>query len=233
MSCGEILAIYAEEHAPTVKNPERLGYAIEALLPFWSALKASHVRAETCRRYGKTRKRVTRRDPATGEPIEFSPIAPGTIRRELNTLRAAINYCYKEGYLLSAPAVTLPPSAEAKERWLSRDESAHLIWTAYRGHKSKHLARFILIAIYTGTRKDAILRMGFEPNTVGGWFDLKNEIMYRKSETERSTNKRRTPAPIPRKLLAHLKRWHSTGSIWAVEYQGDRVGDIKTGFKKL
>lgn len=213
VTCGQVLAIYAEEYAHTVAAPERIGYAIEALLPFWSDLKLTNVKGETCRRYGKWRDR-----------------APATIRRELGTLQAAMNYAHREGYVTSAPVVTMPPPPRSKDRWLTRDEAAKLLWAAYRGHKSQHLARFILIALYTGTRKDAILRMGFSPNTVGGWFDLERGIMFRQGDTERETKKRRTPAPIPRQLLAHLRRWKDSGCQWAVEYQGARVGDVKRAF---
>lgn len=215
VTCGEVLAIYAEEYAPTVAAPERIGYALEALLPFWQDLKLTHVKGETCRRYMKWRDR-----------------AAGTTRRELGALQAAINYAHREGYITSAPVVTLPAPPRSKERWLTRDEAARLLWAAYRGHKSQHLARFILIALYTGTRKDAILRMGFEPNTVGGWFDLERGIMRRMGDGERETKKRRTPAPIPRKLAAHLRRWRAEGCTWAVEYQGARVGDVKRAFAR-
>lgn len=232
ITCGEVLAIYAEEYAPTVAAPDRIGYAISALLPFWSELKVSHIKGETCRRYTRSRKKVVKTDPETREPLEFAPVAPGTTRRELGVLQAALSYAHREGYITSAPAVTLPDKPEAKERWLTRDEAAKLLWTAYRGHKSKHLAHFILIALYTGTRKDAILRMGFEPNTVGGWFDLERNIMFRRSEGERQTKKRRTPAKIPRQLAAHLRRWKASGDHWAVSYQGARVGDIKRAFSK-
>ena len=216
VTCGEVLAVYAEEYAPTVAAPERIGYAISALLPFWSDLKLTHVKGETCRRYGKWRDK-----------------APGTIRRELGTLQAAMNYAHKEGYVTSAPVVTMPQKPESRERWLTRDEAAKLLRAAHKGHKSKHLARFILIALYTGTRKDAILRMGFEPNTVGGWFDLERGIMYRKGDGERATNKRRTPTPIPRQLAAHLRRWKAQGCRWAVEYEGVRIGDVKRSFARI
>lgn len=210
-----MLAIYGEEYAPTVAAPERIGYALDALLPFWSDLKVSHVKGETCRRYVKWRDR-----------------ADGTTRRELGTLQAAINYAHKEGYVTAAPVVTLPPKPEPKERWLTRPEAARLLWAAHRGHKSQHLARFVLISLYTGTRKDATLRMGFRPNTVGGWFDLERGVMYRKGGDERTTTKRRRPAAIPRQLLAHLRRWHTAGAVWAVEYDGARVGDIKRAFAR-
>jgi integrase len=215
VTCAEALAVYAEEYAHTVAAPERIAYAIEALLPFWGDLKLTHVKGETCRRYAKYRN-----------------VGAGTVRRELGTLQAAINYAHKEGYVTSAPVVTLPDRPEPTQRWITRDEAAKLIWTAYRGHKSKHLARFILIALYTGTRKDAILRMGFEPNTIGGWFDLERNIMFRRGDAERATSKRRAPVRIPRQLQSHLHRWKRGGARWAVEYQGARVADIKRAFAK-
>ncbi|MCB5409671.1 tyrosine-type recombinase/integrase [Pseudogemmobacter faecipullorum] len=173
-----------------------------------------------------------RRDPETREPVEYAPVSPATIRRELGAMQAAINYAHREGYLTSAPVVTLPEKSEPKDRWLTRSEAARLLWAAYRGHKAGHLARFILIGLYTGTRKDAITRMGFTANTHGGWFDLDRGIMYRKSEDERTTKKRRTPAPIPRQLLAHLRRWRAKGAVWAVEYGGRPAGDVKRAFIK-
>lgn len=214
-TCGEALVIYATEHAPTVAAPERIGYAIDALVPFWDALKLTDVKAETCRRYARWR-----------------GVSDSTIRRELGTLQAATNYCHSEGYVTAPAKVKLPPKPDSRERWLTRDEAARLLYAAHRGHKAQHLARFILIALYTGTRKDAILRMGFEPNTVGGWFDLDNGIMYRRGADERTTNKRRTPAPIPRQLKAHLTRWRAAGARWAVEYEGMRIGDVKRSFAR-
>ena len=49
---------------------------------------------------------------------------------------------------------------------------------------------------------------------------------------ERMTNKRRTPAPIPKHLTAHLRRWRDQGATWAVEYSGGAVNDIKRAFAK-
>ena len=46
------------------------------------------------------------------------------------------------------------------------------------------------------------------------------------------TNKRRTPAPIPKHLTAHLRRWRDQGATWAVEYNGGAVNDIKRAFAK-
>jgi integrase len=220
----EALTIYGREHAVSRAAPERIGYAIEALSGFWGHLMVGDVKGETCRRYAKSR--VRRFKDGSSQAI-----ADGTIRRELNVLQAAINYCHKEGYLTNATAVTLPKSPPSKDRWLTRDEAAKLIWAAYRSAKAKHLARFILIALYTGTRKDAILRLGFMRNTSGGWIDIDRGVVYRRGTEERETKKRRPPMRLSRKLLAHCRRWASTGALWAVQIDGQRVGDIKKAFE--
>jgi hypothetical protein len=39
------------------------------------------------------------------------------------------------------------------------------------------------------------------------YVDLDRGIFYRKAIGKRTTKKRQTPAPIPPRLLAHLRRW--------------------------
>lgn len=221
---SEALDIYGREHAVTTAAPERIGYAIDALLRFWGALTVADVKGETCRRYAKSRVRVLK-DGTVHE------ISDGTARRELNVLQAAINYCHREGYLLHATTVTLPEKPPARDRWLTRDEAARLIWAAYRSPKGKHLVRFILVALYTGTRKDAILNLSFMPNTVGGRIDVDRGVIYRRGSEERETSKRRKPVKMTRRLLSHCRRWKAMGGTWLVQIDRQRVGDIKHAFE--
>ncbi len=216
MTVAEALAIYAKEHATTRAAPERIGYAIDALLPFWGDRPVAAVRGATCRLYARKRRERSRRN-----------LSDGTIRRELGTLAAALNYCEEEGYLTRAPSVTLPERPPRRERWLSRDEVAALIRAARSDPHTRHLARFILIGIYTGTRKQDILRLQFTPAMDGGHFDLERGILYRKSLVARHTAKRGTPAKLPRQLLAHARRWRRNSARYAVEYAGRPVKDIK------
>ena len=58
-------------------------------------------------------------------------------------------------------------------------------------------------------------------------------MIYRRGESERVTNKRRTPARLPRQLLGHARRWERNGSTWAVEWRGQRIADLKTGWSAL
>ena len=221
IAVADVLAIYGEEHAPTVASPQTQGYAIDALLPYWGESALSSIKGETCRRYAKSRK----------HRLTGAPIAAGTIRRELNVLQAAINYCYREGYTTGAPQVTLPKMEETNQRALTRDEVAKLLRAARRTYRCGHVVRFILVSIYTGTRKSAALNLRLSgPATTGGWFDLDDRILYRIGEDERSTKKRRTPARIPRQLVGHARRWVANGDTWAVQFEGGRVADLKNAW---
>ena len=98
--------------------------------------------------------------------------------------------------------------------------------------RGTHLARFILVALYTGTRSDAILSMRFMPNTEGGWVDTGKGMMHRRGVGQAETNKRTPSAPIPRPLLAHLRRWERAGGRYVVEVGGQRVASVKTAWKR-
>ena len=223
MLIADCLAIYGEEHAPHVSAPWRLGYAIEALLPFWGTRKVSEISGNTCRAYGKSR--ITKRGPAS----------PGTIRRELNVLQAAINYCFKEGKLTTAAQVTLPSKPDPKDRWLTRQEAAWLLKAARRLRiDGRHLADFILCGLYTGSRKDTILRLHIDtPSISGGHVDTVQGLLYRKPMGKVETKKRQGTCRLPPKYLAHLRRQARNGHRYVVQdYQGRRVGDIKKGWER-
>ena len=214
VTVADVLEIYGRERAPHVKDPARIGDCIAALVPILGPLPLASITGELCRRYGKARDRK-----------------PGTVRKELGTLAAAINHCHAEGYITAAPRVRLPAKPAPRDRWLTRDEAAKLIRAAYRNPKGKHLARFILTALYSGTRTDAILRLGFMPSTVGGWCDTEAGVLYRRGEGETESKKRTPTVPIPRQLLAHLRRWERNGARYVVEVDGQRVGSIKTAWR--
>jgi integrase len=226
----QALAIYGEEHALDVVDSERIAHAIDALVAFWADMPVSTISGATCRRYAKSRVVYA------GTKHE-RPAAANTVRRELGCLEAALRYCVREGYLTQAPKVALPAKGEAKERSLTRNEVAALIRAARAcptkdspKSKSRHLAWFILAGVYTGTRKEAILNTRLGHQTKGGWIDTATGTYHRKGVEERTTKKRRAPAKLPRKFLGHVRRLEANGKIWLVEYDGARVGSIKTSW---
>jgi hypothetical protein len=54
---------------------------------------------------------------------------------------------------------------------------------------SYHVARFILIGLYTGTRHEANLSMRWGVDAKGGSFDLDRGVMYRRGDGEADSNK--------------------------------------------
>src|SRR5690606_4168017 len=205
LTVAEVLTAYGRDYAPTVQDPARISWAIEALGPFWGQKKLSEVRGSTCREYIELRRVSPRRNmsKAKTEARRNKTIGDGTIRRELGVLRAAIGYWHKEhGPLQSVPAVTFPPKPEAKPDWLTRSEMARLLagamgwyqlswsdiatrqvhrqWKRDRTAINRHTARFIVIGRYTANRPGATLGLQWMPNVSGGWPDLDGEVMYRK-----------------------------------------------------
>ncbi|WP_020009561.1 MULTISPECIES: tyrosine-type recombinase/integrase [unclassified Agrobacterium] len=178
--------------------------------------------------------------------------ALNTVRRQLENLRAIVNFAELKGKLDKGGRVldyALPPKPKARFQYYTRDEVAKLVWTAYKrkndvmgcgaGHKtSVHIARFILTAVYTGTRAERIEEASFDREDGRPWIDLERGIFFRKYDGEVTpTNKRADPVRIPKPLLEHMKRWKKgkpgkQGARYLIEYQGRPVTTRK-GFYSL
>ena len=119
-----------------------------------------------CREYvdwrcAQTDKRATKSKGRT--------IKPTTARRELVTLSAALQLVLPQQASWSPDRLSCCPRwTKRRERYLTRSQVAALLWAALgfnrdgtrnRFRINRHLARFILISLYTGTRHDAILRL--------------------------------------------------------------------------
>lgn len=205
------MRVYAMEHAPSTAKPKLIGEHISGLIGYWGTRKVSEIKGATCREFAKTK-------------------SPAMARRELETLRAAVNYFHKEYGLDPVPAFTMPPKHRARERWLTRSEAARLLRAA-RG--MPHLRRFILIGLYTGTRSGAILGLSWMPSVNTGFVDLDAGVMHRSGSGQRQTKKRQPPVAIPMRLLAHMKRWkqHDGNVRHVINWNGSSVQSVKKAFR--
>lgn len=156
-------------------------------------------------------------------------------RRELEDLRAAVRHHWKLGLCTALTPVTLPNKSEPRERWLTRSEAAKLLWAAYRRPKAKHLARFILVGLYTGTRSGAICGAAMSPTEGRGWVDTTHGVFYRKAIGKARTNKRQPSVRIPPVLLSHIRRWQrrNLARESLIEWGGDPVLRVSKGFTAL
>lgn len=189
------------------KESGRIAYAVLALTDFFEGCKVSDVTIETCKRYAEKRGK-----------------SAGTVRRELGVLRAAINYAHKHGRLTRTVAVELPAPPAPRDRWLTRQEAAKLIRASRTKQARLYMPLFILIGLYTGRRKEAILSLRWpQVDLVNGVIDFRQAV---------ETNKRRGRAKIPPRLLPHLRRARLRGTDlgYVVHENGNRLKDVKKGF---
>jgi integrase len=207
----DVLDDYAREHGPTTRSPWRIACAVEVLGRFWEARNVADITPQTCRGYAIQRER-----------------SDGTTRRELGVLAAAINHAHREGRLTRTVSVSLPPSAEPRDRWLTAHEAALLLRASLREPRVRlYLPLFILIGLRCGARKDAILGLRWPQ------VDFERRLISFKEPGAKTTNKRRADhVPIPSKLLGHLKRARARGTElgFVVHENGARLKDVKRGF---
>ena len=203
-----ILQEYLEQRGPKVAAPGRIAYAVLALTDFFEGSSVADLTPHTVGRYVETRRRSI-----------------GTVRRELGVLRAAVNYAHRSGRLTRSIAVELPDRPPPRDRWLTRQEAARLI----RGAPPQarlYLPLFILLGLYSGRRKEAILSLRWPQ------VDLSAQTIDFEISGRRRTNKRRGIVRIPPRLLPHLQRAWRRGSElgYVLHVNGKRIGDIKQGF---
>jgi integrase len=205
----DVLNDYLKERGPKVAAPGRIAYAVLALTDFFEGNTVADVTPQTCGRYVEKRGRSN-----------------GTVRRELGVLRSAINYAHRCGRITRPVAVELPERPEPRDRWLTRDEAARLIRAARTPQARLYMPLFILIGLYTGRRKEAILSLRWPQ------VDLNTKLIDFEIAGRKRTNKKRGKVPIPARLLPHLRRARKRGADlgYVLHINGERIGDIKKGF---
>ena len=172
--------------------------------------------------------------------------AQAAARRELEDLRAAIRHHWEAGLCAALTPVVLPERGQARERWLTRTEAAKLLWAAWRLRQrwrdrpsdratAQHVARFILLGLYTGTRAGAICSAALMPTIGRGYVDLNAGVFYRRAAGARETKKRQPPVRLPPRLLAHLRRWHRRRLALrsVIEWNGEPVRRINKAFRSV
>jgi integrase len=223
---ADVLSIYAEDVAPRQGRLKEVAARLGKLLDFFGIKRLDQLNAKLCAAYVSARGSIS------------------AARRELEDLRSAVRHHWKSGMCLALTPVVLPERSESRMRWLRRGEAARLVLAAHRyreiqkgfatGRRSlSHVARFILVGLYTGTRAAAICGAALVPTPGKGWVDLEAGVFYRRSIGRRETKKRQTPIRIPPRLLCHLRRWVRLGisKRYVVEWNGKPVKRINKGFR--
>ena len=162
---ADVLTLYLTDLVPKHARPEETKGRIRELDKFFGDRMLSYITGETCRAYVAQRST----DAAAGRTQPH--------RRE-NLHNKIVS-------------VVLPVERMPRDRWLTRSEAARLIRAAWRygevqkGHRTdrrsrQHVARFILVALYTGTRAGAVCGAALQPTVGHGWIDVERGVFYRR-----------------------------------------------------
>jgi integrase len=201
------LSFYLEDHLEGLLSESKAISNINNLVKFWGPLAVSDIKSANCKAFAKTKRGA---------------------RRDLEVLRAAVNHWHRSehGPLDRLPVFWLPAKPEARERWLTRSEAARLLRSARR---VPHLARFIILSWYTGSRSGVVLGLKWP------LVDFNNAILTRKPRgAKKSETKRAPPVRIGARLMSHLRRWHridAGASEWICHYRGTKVTKLRRSWE--
>lgn len=233
------------------KRPAEFMKRISDLNEFWGGMRVSEITGGTCRAYAKGRPRSSARRhledlraalrfygkegylefaPEVVLPAKSQPRTRWLTREEAARLLWAA-YRSKEAKPWHRQARNLQQQGLDHRQIAERLRTPPMtVYSALHdprdpASKTRHVARFILIALYTGTRSTAICEATWDQ------YDLQKAIFHRRPSSEDEiANKRRTPVRLPDRLCAHLKRWRRSGGPGPVHFNGEMVGRISKAF---
>jgi len=224
---ADVLALYARDVAKDHARPKAASQRIGKLLDFFGERGSTlaDVSGALCREYAAARG------------------SDSAARNELTDLRSAVNHHRKEGLCAQKVEVLLPPARPGRERWLTKPEAAAVIAYNWRYRETqfgvvtvrrprRHVAKFVLVALYTGTRAALVCGAALQPTPGHGWVDLDSGLFHRRPPGAKVTNKRAPPIPLPDRLLVHMRRWKRLGQTFVVEHNGNPVKRVSKAFRR-
>jgi integrase len=210
---ADVIELYVRDVVPNLADPKAIAFRLKRINGFFGAKSLAELNGPLCRAYAK--KSTTN----------------AMARRDLEDLRAAINHHRHEGLHDRIVSVVLPDRRPPRERWLDRDEAAQWLFTAWRRPRCKQVARFGIIALYTGRRASVVCRASFKREPGRPFVDVRTGMLYPPARA-RVTKKRNPPIQLPDKLMIHLRAWSRT-SRYVVPWGDHSVGRLDRTVKEI
>jgi integrase len=200
----DLWKLYLADRRKDRKDVTRQENAWKHLQPVFGHCLGTDISKDDCRGYAKLRQRFG--------------AAPGTIRTELEYLRACLNLRYGRGH----NRVWLPTGSPPRDRYLTREEFD----TLQKHVGTPHVRLFIILAITTGARMSAILDLRWEQ------VDFRHRTINFNSPDREQTNKRRPVVPINERALGALEE-AARGALtdFVIEWSGEQVKSIKKAIR--
>lgn len=203
LTVGEIVDAYFEQSEAIWVSVERHHWKSAASA--FSRLRPEGIDERACREYAASA-------PTT---------KPGTIRKHLSILRAALRWAYKRGLVHKEPHIWLPPAPPPRDRRLSREEFQRLEIAA---GNSNHLFLFLWLARYTAARAGALLGLRWAE------CDFERRVI---SLGGTGRQKRRARVPMhPNLAFALVIAKEAAETDHVIEWAGKPVKSIKNAFRR-
>ncbi len=198
-------------------NDKAVMYTLRHLRPFFKDVALSQFCRATVREYIEHR---MNQPVIIGRKKSARTVSRSTVRRELDTLSAALHFAYREGFIAEVPYIEKPAPSKPRERWLTHQEAGQLLAAA---SSNKRLLAYIEIAMNTGARPSSIMELK--------WFqvDLEKRLIHFNPEEREQTRKFRPTVYINDSLLPTLQRLHDKKNS---EYVLGGIKSVKHQFKR-
>ncbi len=206
-----VLKHYYEQHGRHVRSKDEIDRSIRYMAEFWPTEPVAAITIEEQERFVRH--------------LRERGLGNGTIKRMAGVLGAALRRAHNTNQLMAVPAVLKPtyfgPDAE-RQRILSLNELKAL-WDA---RMPFHLRVFLVLAINTAARPEAILELRSEQ------IDLDRRLIRLNPPGRRQTKKHRPTLPISNTLLP----WLDLERDYQVQYkkrQERPIDSIKTTWREV
>lgn len=203
---GELVASYLADKDKTAIRAKDLHGSWKQAKDTFAHLRPDQITRDLCRSYRDQRYAGGRK--------------PNTVRKELEVVRAALNF-HKKG---AAAVFELPSPPPPKERYLSRDEARALLRGA---RKFPHVRAFIALSLATGARQSALLELTWDRVDFP-----RKRISLALGDAQDQDRKRRATVPMNKRAQRYLRVLNEAKTCnHVIEWGGHRVLSVKKGFK--
>lgn len=200
----DLWQLYLADRRKDNRDTVRQDNAWKRLAPVFGRRMGNEISKDDCRNFALLRQR--------------HGAAPGTVRTELEYLRACLNLRYGRGN----SHVWTPPASAPRDRYLTREEVDRLC--EHVG--TPHVRLFIILAITTGARMSALLELRWDQ------VDFKHRTINFNQVSREQTNKRRPEVPLNSRAYAALEE-ASQGALtdFVIEWDSQPVKSIKKAIR--
>ena len=215
---ADVLNDYLVDCGDKQSQPNVVAGRVLKLLDFWGARPVSAITPATVKAYGLA-----------------SGVGPGTLKRELGILRAALNYsAEKLRRLKDAPFIPMPETPPGRDRWLTRSEAARLLWETRntRCDTRAYLGLYVRLALYTGARPGALLDLRWPQVRFS---EGKHGVIDFNPPGRVRTSKGRPRVPMTpaiHSMLLRAKATHGSDLGPVINRRGESLGDLGMSFAR-